>query len=80
LVPGAESLPICGAVADDSGFYVATCEPSRIFRLDGDPRAGRWEAVAGPFAGRITKMMPMDDGSQLVFDSIRNHLLMRRSH
>ena len=78
LIPGIEDLRIIGSAEDSTGFYVFTSEPSRVFRLVGDPLDGRWESVAGPYDGRIDQMMVLDDGSLLVFDETRDHISLRR--
>lgn len=78
LVPGSERLPVETGAADETGFYVSTYTPSRIFRLIDDPRAGRWDAVAGPFGGRVVRFMPMEDGSLLAYDALMGHLMLRR--
>ena len=80
LVPGIEDLRFYGATESFSGLYVFTDRPSRVFRLAGNPRDGSWDLVAGPYDGRIEKLMILDDGSLLVFDGVRDHISLRRPH
>jgi len=77
LSPGVLLEP-AGGTDHATGLYIFTDFPSLVFHLEGDPRDGRWNLVAGPFDFQIGQLEVMDDGSLIGVDNDRSRVFLHR--